>query len=112
MACAVNILDLAATDIAERIAYLRQEWGHAVADQAYLSLMDKLELLATKPKMGRVVQQLADLGIVTFRILVHERHTKILYEFDESAQVIYVHMVYSSTQNFQTLLYNRIIRHL
>ncbi len=112
MAYAVNILDSAAEDIVNRVAYVRQEWGNAIADQSFQDLMAKLELLASKPKMGRVVQQLADLGIRNYRILVHDSHTKILYELDESQQAIFVHMIYSSTQNFQALLYNRIIRYL
>lgn len=112
VAYAVNILDSAAEDVINRVAYVRQEWGNAIADQTYQELMAKLELLASKPKMGRIVQQLADLGIRDYRILVHESHTKILYELDEQQQIIFVHMIYSRTQNFQTLLYNRIIRYL
>jgi len=112
VAYTVNILDLAKQDIAARIAYIRQRWGDVTADQAYLELMNKLELLATQPLMGRVVQQLANAGIIEFRILVHDQRTKILYELDEDEKTIIVHMIYSSTQNFQTLLYNRIIRYL
>jgi plasmid stabilization system protein ParE len=112
MAYAVQILDLAKQDIIARIAYIRQRWGDAKADQAYLGLMDKLDLLATQPLMGGAVQQLANAGIMEFRILVHDQHTKILYELDEDKETIVVHMIYSSSQNFQTLLYNRIIRYL
>ncbi len=112
MAYTVQILDLAKQDVVARIAYIRQQWGDATADQAYLDLMDKLDLLATQPLIGSVVQQLANAGIKEFRILVHDQHTKILYELDEDEKTIIVHMIYSSTQNFQTLLYNRIIRYL
>jgi plasmid stabilization system protein ParE len=108
----VQVLELAKQDIIARIAYLRLQWGDAVADQAYLNLMDKLQLLSTQPLMGNVVQQLADAGIETYRILVHDKHTKILYEVDENASAIFIHMIYGGTQNFQVLLYNRIIRYL
>ena len=112
MAYTVQILDLAKQDIIARIAYIRQRWGDVTADQAYLDLMEKLDLLVTQPLMGSAVQQLANAGIMEFRILVHDQHTKILYELDEDNETIIVHMIYSSTQNFQTLLYNRIIRYL
>ena len=74
--------------------------------------MDKLDLQATQPLMGSVVQQLANVGIMEFRLLLHDHNTKVLYEVDEEKRTIYIHMVYGSTQNFQALLYNRIIRYL
>lgn len=112
MSLPVQILALAKQDIVDRIAYVRQQWGDATADKTYLDLMDKLALLSTQPQLGGIVQHLADIGIMDFRILVHDNHTKILYELDEDNDTIYVHMIYSSTQNFQALLYKRIIRYL
>ena len=106
----VNILDVAVEDIVERIDYVRTRWGDAVADLAYSELMDKLSLLETQPRMGKLVPELANLGIKTFRLIVHAPHTKVLYELDEDADTIHIHMVFSSNQDFQTLLYKRLMR--
>lgn len=106
----VNILRLAEDDIIERIDYVRNRWGDDTADDAYTGLMDKLELLATQAYLGTIPPELGSLGIATFRILVHESHTKVLYEIDDETRTIIVHMVFSSTQDFQTLLYQRIMR--
>ena len=106
----VNILDLAVEDIVERIDYVRNRWGDDVADNAYSGLMDKLKLLETQPRMGSVPTELSKLGISTFRVIVHESHTKVLSELDHETETINIHMVYSSNQDFQALLYKRIMR--
>ncbi|RYE65874.1 MAG: type II toxin-antitoxin system RelE/ParE family toxin [Oxalobacteraceae bacterium] len=106
----VNILDLAVEDIVERIDYVRNRWGDDVADNAYRDLMDKLNLLETQPHMGSVPEELIKLGISTFRIIVHASHTKVLYELEAETETINIHMVYSSNQDFQALLYKRIMR--
>lgn len=106
----VNILQLAEDDIVERIDYVRDRWGDDTADNAYTGLMDKLDLLATQAHLGSIPPELGSLGITTFRVLVHESHTKVLYETDEEAGTIIIHMVFGSTQDFQTLLYKRIMR--
>jgi plasmid stabilization system protein ParE len=110
MAYTVNILDVAMDDIAERVDYLRNRWGDEVANKGYLELMDKMALLASQPRMGIVPDELSRLGIVNFRVLVHESHTKVMYEVAENTKSITVHMVFSSNQDFQTLLYRRIMR--
>lgn len=106
----VNILDLAVEDIVERIDYVRNRWGDDVADNAYIELMDKLNLLETQPRMGSVPDELSKLGISAFRVIVHASHTKVLYEVDAETETIHIHMVYSSNQDFQALLYKRIMR--
>jgi plasmid stabilization system protein ParE len=106
----VNILDLAVEDIVERIDYVRNRWGDDLADNAYRELMDKLNLLETQPRMGSVPTELSKLGISTFRVIVHAPHTKVLYELDDETETIHIHMVYSSNQDFQALLYKRIMR--
>lgn len=106
----VNILQLAEDDIVERIEYVRDRWGDDTADDAYTGLMDKLELLGTQAHLGSIPPELGRLGITTFRVLVHESHTKVLYETNDEAGTISIHMVFGSTQDFQTLLYKRIMR--
>lgn len=106
----VHLLDVAINDIVERIDYLRARWSDNIADQAYIDLMNKLDLLATQARLGNVPPELSRLGIANFYVLVHERHMKILYEVDDEAGTIYIHMVFGSNQDFQTLLYKRIMR--
>lgn len=89
---------------------MRQRRGEDAADDAYVSLMDKLEPLATQPHMGFVPAELGALGIGAFRVFTHASHTRVLYEVDDDAQAITLHMVYGSNQDFQTLLYKRLMR--
>jgi hypothetical protein len=72
--------------------------------------MDKLALLESQAHTGSIVHELAQAGHANYRMLVHNKHTKVLYQLVEDKEVIYVHMVFSSKPDFQTLLYNRIIR--
>lgn len=106
----VAILGVAEDDIVERIEYVRNRWGDDTADEAYNGLLDKLALLATQPQLGSIPSELSNLGVGNFRVLVHESHTKVLYEIEDEASTIIIHMVFSSTQDFQTLLYKRIMR--
>lgn len=110
MSYTVNILRWAKSDIEEKIGYVRKERGIAIARKVYEELMEKMALLATQPLMGATVPELVDLGRTDFRVLVHETHTKILYHIDDDNKVIDIHMIYGSRQNFQDLLYKRVIR--
>lgn len=111
MTFSVIILDFAMEDIVLMNGYLRKKWGDNVADKAYIELMDKLQLLASQPMMGIECDELARIGKLNFRIYSHEDHTKFLYEVDEISKTLFVHLVYSSKQNFQALLYDRILRY-
>lgn len=106
----VDILAVAEDDIVERIDFVRHRWDGDTADRAYTDLMDKLALLATQPHPGKVPVELSALGILNYRVLVHEFHTNVLYEVDAEAAAIVIHMVFGSTQDFQSLLYKRIMR--
>jgi plasmid stabilization system protein ParE len=110
MAYTVNILHSAKTDIEDKVRYLKQEWGAVLAKKAYVELMDKLALLATQPLMGSLVPELVNLGRMDYRVLVHETHTKVLYRVDEGHKVVEIQMVFGSRQDFQELLYKRVMR--
>ena len=110
MPYAVDILDSAKEHIIENTLYVMQRWGDDKARESYAAITEKLDLLATQPYMGVVVPELLALGKTNFRIHSHEHHTRFLYDVDEDKRKITVHMVFSSTQDFQSLLYRRIIR--
>jgi plasmid stabilization system protein ParE len=108
----VDILDSAKEEIIENTLYVMEKWGRDKAQESYAAITEKLDLLATQPYMGIVVPELAALGMTNYRIYTHERHTKFLYDVNENLQKITVHMVFGSTQDFQSLLYRRIIRYI
>jgi len=112
MPYAVDILDSAKEEIIESTLYVMEKWGRDKARENYAALTDKLSLLATQPYLGIVIPELVALGKTNTRICTHERHTRILYDVDEDRRKITVHMVFGSTQDFQSLLYRRIIRYL
>lgn len=66
-------------------------------------------MLATQPKMGVVIPECIVVGKLNYRLYVHEAHPRFLYELDEVKEVVTVRMVFRSNQNFQSLLYRRII---
>jgi plasmid stabilization system protein ParE len=107
----VNILHWAKVDIEDKVRYLKPEWGTALAKKAYIELMDKLALLAKQPRQGSLVPELVNLGRSDYRILVHETHAKVLYRVVEDEQRIDIHIVFGSRQDFQELLYKRVIRY-
>ena len=106
----VDILAVAEDDIVERIDFVRNRWDEDTADRAYIGLMDKLSLHATQPLLGKIPVELSALGLLNYRVLVHEFHTKVLYEVDADAAAIVIHMVFGSPQDFQSLLYKRLMR--
>lgn len=112
MPYSVDILDSAKEEIIENTLYMMEKWGSEKGQESYAAIIEKLDLLATQPYMGIVVPELAALGKTNYRIYAHEHHTKILYDVDEDKQKITVHMVFSSNQDFQALLYRRIIRYM
>lgn len=112
MPYAVDILDSAKEEIIESTLYVMEKWGRGKAQESYAAVLEKLDLLATQPTMGTVVPELVALGKTNYRIYAHEHHTKFLYDVDEDQQKITVHMVFGSTQDFQSLLYQRIIRYM
>lgn len=112
MPYAVDILDSAREYIIGDTLYVMEKWGRDKARESYAAITEKLDLLATQPHMGAVVPELAALGKTNYRIDSRERHTRFLYDVDEGKRKITVHMVFSSTQDFQALLYRRIIRYI
>ncbi len=112
MPYSVDVLDSAKEEIIENTLYVMEKWGHEKGQESHAAITAKLDLLATQPNMGVVVPELVALGKTNYRIYSHEHHTKILYDVDEEKEKITVHMVFSSTQDFQSLLYKRIIRYV
>lgn len=113
MAYKVQILKSAQAQIVQQTRYVREKFGAEKARQSYDAITKKLAGLETSPRSkGIRVDDLEDLGIMNYRIMIHESHTKALYEIDDDKQLVTVHMVYGSAQDFQTLLYNRIIRYM
>jgi toxin ParE1/3/4 len=108
----VDILKSAQMQIVQQTRYVKGKWGAAKAKESYDSITAKLESLADHPYRGIEVPELVALGITNYRILIHEHHTKALYDVDDAQKKVTVHMVYGSSQDFQTLLYDRIIRYL
>ena len=107
----VIVADSAMDDMIETMLYVMERWGEERADVAYASLKSKFDLLATQPKLGRAVPELVAHGISNFRLYVHEGHTKFLYRIDDVNKTVTIRMIFSSHQDFQALLFDRILRH-
>lgn len=113
MAYKVQILDYARDQITDQTKYVKEKFGTAKAKQSYQAINKKLASLKDSPRSkGIKVPELEALGITNYRNLIHESHTKALYEIDDINQTVTVHMIYGSAQDFQTLLYNRIIKYI
>lgn len=105
----IDILHTAQDEIIENTLYVMEKCGQAKAEASYAAIVANLALLATQPKMGVVIPELGAVGKTNYRLYAHEAHTKFLYELDEVNKIATVHMVFSSNQDFQSLLYRRII---
>lgn len=103
---AVVILPGAQKDLFELKRYMLARWGRAQWAQAENEIFARLELIAVNPAFGKVVPELADLGIEDYSQTLTSHH-RIVYKAGADACLVYI--VAGFRQDFQTLLRRRIL---
>jgi plasmid stabilization system protein ParE len=109
MSYAVKIPEGAQQDLRKLRQYLIDTFCAQVARETYAHIKHVAGLLQHQPQLGAVIPELAELGITTYRQILESAQCKIIYEVDETNEVIYLHVVCSTRQNFFEMLYDRII---
>jgi toxin ParE1/3/4 len=103
---ALIILPGAQNDLFELKQFMFQYSSRAAWDKAETEIFQQFKRIQTKPDFGKIVPELADLGVNDFLQTLTSHH-KIVYKPDGTN--IYIHIVAHFRQDFQTILSRRIL---
>lgn len=98
--------DEAAFDLSELIDYISQDRLSA-AVAVYKTIKAKCLTLKNSPERFRIIPELLDLGITNYREIVHTPY-RVLYKLNDSD--VYIVAVLDSRRDFETFIYNRILK--
>ncbi|MCK9374247.1 MAG: type II toxin-antitoxin system RelE/ParE family toxin [Sulfuricurvum sp.] len=77
------------------------------ARNIFLTIRERAENLNRFPERGRVVPELADIGLFTYRELIIERW-RLIYKINKDH--VFVTALFDSRQNMEDILFQRLIR--
>ncbi len=98
--------DEAVLDLNEIVGYISQDKLTA-AVSVYKAVRTKCMSLRNNPERYRIVPELLELGIVNYREIVYGPY-RVIYKL--TASVVYIIAVVDSRRDFETFIYNRILR--
>ncbi|MFA5550895.1 MAG: type II toxin-antitoxin system RelE/ParE family toxin [Trueperaceae bacterium] len=96
----------AEADLLEISRYIRRRDGAGRAREALVRLQEMVALLETQPEAGSVPEELASLGITSYRQLVSPPY-RIIYS--HVGDHVYVLVVADGRRDFQSLLKRRLL---
>jgi len=96
----------ATIDLEEIIEYIFQD-RQTVAIKIYNDIKHNCKKLKTQPKRNRIVPELQNIGINNYREIIYKTY-RIIYKLDEKE--IYIIAVVDSRRDFETFIFNRLIR--
>jgi len=99
--------DMAQSDLSELVERIYQE-SPQNARNIFQAIRECAESLDQFPKRGRVVPELADIGVFSYRELIIERW-RLIYKIDTHR--VFVTALFDSRQNIEDILFQRLIRH-
>ncbi|MEW6417856.1 MAG: type II toxin-antitoxin system RelE/ParE family toxin [Nitrospirota bacterium] len=98
--------DEAALDLNDIIDYISQDKLSA-AVSVYKAIRSKCLSLKNNPERYRIVPELLALGISNYREIVHSPY-RVIYKLSDFS--VYIIAVVDSRRDFETFIYNRILR--
>ena len=98
--------EIAINDLEEIVTYIARD-SPANALKVHGKLKDKADLLETYPLRGRIVPELARLGMRAWREIISKPY-RIIYRLDKN--IVYVPAVLDSRRDLDDLLLNRMVR--
>ncbi len=105
----VKLTTEAKTDIKRIVKYVFNKFDEVAALKAYNEIHAEIIKLATDPDKGYTIDELEQLGITKYRLLVLPPHNKVIYEKNDKKKTITIRIVFGSKQSFQQILLNRIL---
>lgn len=109
MSFTVFLLDDAEQDLWNIHTYIHHQFSEALADRIYQDIRDGILLLEKNPQLGTVIAELAALGMSSFRQMVVMKKNRVVYELDTKQQHVYVYLICTERQDYETVLRRRIL---
>lgn len=110
MSYTVLILDDAEHDLWNIHSYIQYQFSESLADEIYREIRDGILLLEENPNLGTIIPQLAALGINNYRHMLVLKKNWVIYELDETHELIYVYLVCNDRQDYETVLRRRVLQ--
>lgn len=102
----VVILDVAKPDFLDIRHQVRTKFGEAIWQEVNQEFKETLLHIGLHPEAGSPFEELAALGLVSFRQRL-VRQTRLIYEFNETTVI--VHMFIHTRRDFRTHLEKRLL---
>lgn len=96
----------ASVDLMEVVDYISRD-KPSTAMALYGEIKSKCRLLNKSPQKCRIVPELAELGITAYREIIHGPY-RIIYKL--AASDVYVIAVIDGRRDFETFIYDRLLR--
>ena len=110
MSYTVYILGDAEEDLRRIHAYIQNQFSATLANEIYLTIRDSILMLEENPFLGAEIPELAALGMTHWRQMVVAKKNRIVYEIEKSRQHIYVYLICTERQDYESFLQRRIFR--
>ncbi len=96
----------ASLDLEEIIDYISRD-KHSAAISVYRDIKNKCHLLNENPERYRIIPELSGIGITNYREIIHKPY-RIIFKLTETT--VYLMAVVDGRRDFESFIYNRIIR--
>lgn len=106
MSFSVFWADAAQNDLSTLVEHIYRE-SPQNARNIFHTIRERAESLNQFPERGRVVPELSDIGVFTYRELIIERW-RLIYKIDTNR--VFVTALFDSRQNMEDILFQRLIR--
>ena len=93
-------------EVLEIVTFQKEKYGSLKAFEVFKRIHDKVLVTRTQPEVGRVVLELAIIGVGSIRELI-ESPWRILYELKEGR--VEILSVIDGRRNFEEILYRKVI---
>jgi plasmid stabilization system protein ParE len=106
----VLVLDDAEHDLRNIHSYIQNQFSESLADEIYREIRDRILLLEDNPNLGTIIPQLEALGITNYRHMVVSKKNRVVYELDETHELIYVYLICNDRQDYEMVLRRRVLQ--
>lgn len=102
-------LNDAERDLRNIHAAIAGQFSEKLARKIYTDIRDAILSLENNPNLGHTIPQIAHLGMTDFRQIVVEKRNKVVYQVDSGKKRLYIYLICSDRQDFDTALSTRML---